>query len=229
MPVWLGIDVIDGALFLYEFWHLGACTVVWIWTLSLRVCAERHHGSKPERTKKDHAEQHLPAIVFPFPLPPFLMPSLSPRSVCSCIRSSTLQSVLNSIQRTINSHILYLLASASTASPWTTFSRKNFAISPACAIRLDVSSLPSKRLQLWSKFLRTSYRAAVSVLASPVMDALAWPEFGEAGARRYLGTRCVSIAAGVCRLRGPLSVTLDCEDGMGVDALVELVLGTGML
>lgn len=149
MPVWLGIDVIEGALFLYEFWRLGACAVIWARTLSQRVRAERHHGSKFERTKKDHAEQHLPANVFPFPLPPFLMSSLSPRSVCSCIRS------------------LYLLASASTASPCTTFSRKNFAISSACAIRLDVSSLSSKRLRLWSKFLRTSYRAAVSVLASP--------------------------------------------------------------
>ena len=85
---------------------------------------------------------------------------------------------------------------------------------------------------MWSKFLRTSYRAAVSVLASPVMDALAWPEFGGAGARRYLGTRCVSIAAGVCRLRGPLSVTLDCEDGcecFGAARWKELMLGTGML
>jgi hypothetical protein len=41
------------------------------------------------RQARVYDEQHLvpPSVVFPFPFP-FLISSLSPRSVCSCIRSS---------------------------------------------------------------------------------------------------------------------------------------------
>jgi hypothetical protein len=53
------------------------------------------------------------------------------------------------------------------ACPWTTFSLRNFATSSACVIDFEYSSLPAARPRLFSKFLRTSRRAAESTRVSP--------------------------------------------------------------
>jgi len=95
-----GTDEVQYASLAGNWCYRGRTLLVWVLAFrsmysylgmdSLLGYVQRHHDSKFERTKKDHGEQHLPSNVFPFPLPPFLMSSLSPRSVCSCIRSSTL-------------------------------------------------------------------------------------------------------------------------------------------
>lgn len=66
---------------------------------------------------------------------------------------------------TLCSNVLYL--SPSPASPCTTFSLRNLATSFACASDFWNSSLPVCRCLLFSKFLRTSMRAAERTVASP--------------------------------------------------------------
>jgi hypothetical protein len=125
------------------------------------------HGSEQDLIQNDHAEQHCPGAKLPFP--PILTVSLSPLSICSCIRSSAFRvsDLVHSKRQQHNE--LNLFSSPPTALPWTTFSRNIFATSSACCILFDVSS-DVARARFWSKLARAARRAADSVGRSPVYN-----------------------------------------------------------
>ena len=113
------------------------------------------------------AEQHFdpPSVVFPRA---FLISSLSPRSVCSWMRSSGrgLAAAHDEASSPAPAGPLRYL-SASVACPCTTFSRRKRATSWACVMLCACSSLPVARLRFASKFLRASARAAPRTCMSP--------------------------------------------------------------
>jgi hypothetical protein len=111
----------------------------------------------------DHAEQHCPGPKLPFPA--VLIVSLSPLSVCSCMRSSD-PCQRTGLKQQDNGDELNLFSSPPTALPCTTFSRRILATSSACCMLLEASSVEA-RARFCSKLSRAARRAADRVGRSP--------------------------------------------------------------